>query len=448
MRTPEGEPATIRDVGGSDIRLGAVLAKAGEGSIHEVDGRPKVVAKIFHPTLNGLQTKLAKVAAMVDAVPEGATAAGGFTVLTWPTELVWQDNRPVGYVMPRIDTANAVEIHALSNPSNRANPLANRPQWPKKATWNHLVTVAANLCVAVDVVHGVDAVIGDFQERNILVSDTCRVTLVDCDSMQFTEPTGQVYHCAVGRPEFSAPELINRDLATHLRGKESDLYALAVHIYLLLMAGNHPFLRGNWAGQGEQPGAMELARTGDWTGGRNSRLHTHPLTPPVSFLPNTIQTLFARAFTRGSTDPKARPTAAEWHSALIDIVVVDCTMGVHQVPRGCSACPWCAIDGERARRRRVPRPVVDPVVVAPKTPPVARPADSLQQPVFTPPKKVKPPFRATGPQRKPAKPPKPPQSADELGQQMYRLFLVIAIPVGIGIVIMVTWLAVYIIQQL
>ena len=68
---------------------------------------------------------------------------------------------------------------------------------PRHASWLHLVNVAANLCLAVENVHHVDAVIGDFQERNILVNDTTRVTLVDCDSMQFTDAAGHQFLCAV-----------------------------------------------------------------------------------------------------------------------------------------------------------------------------------------------------------------------------------------------------------
>ena len=82
------------------------------------------------------------------------------------------DDGTTGYVMHRIDTTNSVEIHTVSNPADRTNPLSSAPQWTRNATWSHLVNVAANLCLAVQNVHGVDAVIGDFQERNILVNDT------------------------------------------------------------------------------------------------------------------------------------------------------------------------------------------------------------------------------------------------------------------------------------
>lgn len=426
-------PSVYRRDGGDEIALGAVLAKAGEGTIHCVVDQSDVVAKVFHADLSGLPTKLNKVAAMARAHPRGATQDDGFTVLTWPTDLIRRNGQPAGYLMPRIDTTKAVEIHALSNPAHRANPLPNAPQWPAHATWSHLLTVAANLCLAVEVVHRVDAVIGDFQERNILVTDTCRVTLVDCDSMQFTDVSGNSYLCAVGRPEFTAPELAGTNLSTQARSKNSDLFALAVHIHLLLMAGNHPFQRGDWVGPGEQPSAVELAKSGDWAGGRNSRLHTHPLAPPVTFLPNTIQELFARAFTVGPTNPAARPTAAEWRAALLAVAVSSCTPGRHQIPIGTSACPWCAIDAERARRkaatpvdRQTVHKVVEPngnpqsadvrpkttrhaVVAANSAPKVAPPTQPARS------QKNRPPFRAGSGQIKP-KPPPPKDAGEMLAQ--------------------------------
>lgn len=348
----EGAPVAVSgsDVSSAPVRLGGVLARAGEGTIQEVVGHPQWVAKIFHAELKDRAAKCAKVAAMIESAPSGAVQSDGFVVLTWPLHVVDGDNGPVGYIMRRVDTSDAVEIHTLSNPSNRLNPLASAPQWTPHVSWLHLVNVAANLCLAVEVVHRVDAVIGDFQERNILVSDTTRVTLVDCDSMQFTDAAGHQFLCAVGRPEFSAPELAGVNLAVTAREKPSDLFALAVHIHLLLMAGNHPFLRGTWTGSGEQPDAMTLAKAGQWAGGPNSSLRTHPLAPAVDFLPDNIQRLFVRAFTEGAHDPSRRPSAAEWRAALQGLRVRNCVRG-HQIPVESERCPWCGIDDERAARK-------------------------------------------------------------------------------------------------
>jgi hypothetical protein len=339
------------------LRLGAVISRAGEGTVFEVVGHPELVAKIFHDSLKDRALKCAKVAAMVDSPPAGAVQSDGFVVLTWPQHVVANAAGPVGYVMRRIDTADAVEIHTVSNPSNRANPLATAPQWTPHVTWLHLVNVAANLCLAVEVVHRVDAVIGDFQERNILVNNTTQVTLVDCDSMQFTDAAGQQFLCGVGRAEFTAPELAGLNLAVAGREKPSDLFALAVHIHLLLMAGNHPFLRGTWTGPGEQPDALTLAKSGWWAGGPSSPLHTHPLAPPPSFLPDNIQRLFQRALTDGARNPIERPTAHEWRTALQGLQIRTCARG-HQLPVETEYCPWCHIDHERtARRTARPEPI-------------------------------------------------------------------------------------------
>lgn len=371
----------MRLADGADVALGAVLARAGEGTIYELTDRDDLVVKVFHSELRNLDAKRVKVSAMIASPPVGSVQSDGFVVLTWPLQVATSADGAIGYVMRRVDTTNAVEIHSLSNPSNRRNPLPSAPQWTTHVTWHHLVNVAANLCLAVDTVHRVDAIIGDFQERNILVCDTTRVTLVDCDSMQFTDADGQQFLCGVGRPEFTAPELSGSDLSLTARVKASDNFALAVHIHLLLMGGNHPFLRGEWTGGGDQPDAITLAKSGQWAGGPDSGLRTHPLAPPMTFLPIGIQRLFIRAFTDGARDPDVRPSAAEWSSALNAIAIVTCPRE-HQIPAGTEHCPWCATDDERTKRRseRAKSDAAQAIrVTAPSGPPDSLPASGTRR---------------------------------------------------------------------
>lgn len=368
---PVGVRLRVRLGSGEPVELSPVLARAGEGTVYGVVDRPRLAAKVFHPTLKDRETKLEKVAAMVESVPPGAVQPNGFAVLTWPSHVIVDSSGPVGFAMPRISTATAVELHTISNPADRADPLPSRPQWTRHVTWTHLVNAAANLCLAVEEVHRVDAVIGDFQERNILVSDTTEVTLVDCDSMQFTDKSGRQFLCGVGRPEYLAPELAGVDLRTHTREKTSDLFALAVHIHQLLMAGNHPFLRGVWSGPGEQPDTLALAKAGMWAGGSGSPLRTHPMAPPISLLPDPIQQLFERAFTQGAKDPGSRPTAQEWREALLAMQVTQCSAGIHQVPVGTGQCPWCVIDDAREARRSA-RQIAGATAAGPRTAPIAK----------------------------------------------------------------------------
>jgi DNA-binding helix-hairpin-helix protein with protein kinase domain len=419
---------TLRLETGEPVALGPVLAKAGEGTIYAVGGRPGWAAKVFHTTLGDLPVKLEKVGAMMHSPPPGAIQPDGFVVLTWPLHTIGDERGPVGYVMPRISTETSVEIHTMSNPSNRRDPSANDPQWTKHATWEHLVNVAANLCLAVEVVHRVDAVIGDFQERNILVTDTTEVTLVDCDSMQFTDRSGRRFLCGVGRPEFTAPELAGANLRDHAREKPSDLFALAVHIHLLLMAGNHPFMRGTWTGPGEQPDALTLARSGHWAGGPQSPLRTHLLAPPITFLPGEIQQFFLRAFTAGAQDRSARPTAAEWRLALSRIRLRSCPRQEHQVPVSCLSCPWCAIDDERRARKQ--RQVWGPGGAT-------GPQKSLS-PSRTGPQPM-PAASRTGPMSRPAAPHAPQNSSSGVSTQVILALILTVVLVVVVLAAFIIW---------
>ena len=72
----------------TQVGLGAVLARAGEGTIQEVVGHSEWVAKIFHVDLKDRAAKCAKVAAMITSPPPGAVQSDGFAVLTWPLHVV------------------------------------------------------------------------------------------------------------------------------------------------------------------------------------------------------------------------------------------------------------------------------------------------------------------------------------------------------------------------
>jgi len=384
---------------GRSLRLGAQLAKAGEGTISDVTGHPEWVAKIFHPHLAALPAKRTKVQAMAKARPIDAVQPDGFVVLTWPEQTIVEAGRVCGFVMGKVDVSTAVEVHKLSNPADRQYPNPSGPQWPAQATWTHLVNIATNLCLAVDTVHRAGAVIGDFNERNILVSNTTRVTLVDCDSFQFRSGN-TVFVCDVARPEFLAPELAAVDLKKHAREKSSDLFVLAIHIYLLLMAGNHPFQRGDWTGPGDKPEALALATGGHWAGGPNSRLKAHAAAPPMSMLPRTAQALFERALGSGAKNPASRPSAAEWQRVLSAITTVECARDkTHVYPYHNKACPWCRLSARRSPSATTTGRTARVATATTRTPGVTaagRPASTASTTVTAPVVRPTPPVPAIG----------------------------------------------------
>ena len=165
--------------------------------------------------------------------------------------------------MPAVDMNTTVDLHQVTNPTDRQQATG-RTAWLRGFTWQYLLRTAANLAQATDTLHQVGVVAGDFNESNVRVTHDARVTLLDCDSMQITDPaTGQRFFCGVGRGEFTPPELLNADWKTTYRHPSSDLFALAVHAYQLLLEGEHPF-RGTWLGAGEKPHEPQLARRGAW----------------------------------------------------------------------------------------------------------------------------------------------------------------------------------------
>jgi eukaryotic-like serine/threonine-protein kinase len=307
---------------GSAVAVGTVIAEAGQGRIYQVLGRTDGAVKLFDADTPQLSARLDKVAAMIASPLVGAVADDGFVTVAWPRRLVLDDGRPVGYLMPRIDAPPVAGIHG-------------RP-------WSHRVAMAVNLCAVVDLVHGAGIVLGDLQDHRILVSGDDRITLTDCDAMQFVDATGHRFLSPAGRGEFTAPELANVDLAVTVREKSSDLFGLAVNIYLLLMGGKHPFKDGVWTGEGAQPDPLTLAASGNWSGGPASRFAADPSAPPVTFLPVRVQELFDRAFADGARNPALRPSAVEWREALRRIEIKTCARDpAHEMPVEAARCPWC-----------------------------------------------------------------------------------------------------------
>lgn len=317
---------------GGTVELGRVLASAGEGRITDVEGHPEWVAKIFHTTFpgvtsrddlqrkqDGLARKREKVAAMVSHKPAGWKDSTDHVVLAWPHEKLTDSTDVIGFVMPKLDLSNVLELHQIANPSDRAAPMPKGPQWAKNLNFRHLSNIALNLSAAVETAHRGGALIGDFNERNVLVDNRTQVTLVDCDSMQYREGS-RIFLCEVGRPEFTAPELQGVDLRKTARKEESDLFALAIHIYMLLLDGAHPFQAGEWSGRGERPSPVERIRAGYYSGGAKSPVKPMRTALPMHFLPDYVLALFERAFRLGVKDPSIRPTALEWRNALSKMI--------------------------------------------------------------------------------------------------------------------------------
>lgn len=317
------------------------FAQGGEARIYVLPSDAALVAKIYKKPTTDHHKKLE---VMIANPPDNPTTNQNHVAIAWPKDILLETDatkRCIGYVMPRIQKMQP--LMDFFNPSVRRknNPLFN---------YRYLVSTARNLATAVRAIHRKGYVIGDINESNILVSQTTLVTLVDTDSFQVKdEATGKIYRCPVGKPEYTPPELQNKDFGKEERSQEHDLFGLSVLIFSLLMEGTHPF-DAAYTGADNPPMREDRIANGHFVyGKRPGPNKPKPFAPPYEILPAEIRGLFLRCFDNGHKNPSARPTAKEWVSALTDMEasLATCTVNEqHRFSNHLNKCPWC----ERTRQ--------------------------------------------------------------------------------------------------
>jgi DNA-binding helix-hairpin-helix protein with protein kinase domain len=318
------------DSSGKRIAIEKELFRGGEGTIHPVIGNSGALAKLYHRKID--PPKQAKLAAMTTTANDAL-----LRVAAWPAATLHpRAGGPIiGFLMPRFD-GQRFELHHLYRPGTRKQTF-------RQADWAFLVHAARNVAAAVATVHAAGHVVGDVNQRNFIVGGDATVKVLDCDSFQI-RGSGRIFHCPVGVPEFTPPELQNRVLDGLERTPNHDAFGLAVLVFQLLFMGRHPFA-GRFLGAGDMPIERAIAE-GRFAFGRSSR--SRLMEPPpnmVAFdsLPPRLAALFEAAF-GGSA---SRPTAKSWSDAL-DVAKAElraCTLEpMHKYYKALPECPWCALE--------------------------------------------------------------------------------------------------------
>ncbi|MBS6821923.1 MAG: hypothetical protein KH210_10055 [Roseburia sp.] len=328
----------------------------GEGTIHGIVGMNGYVAKIFKPDKRSADRE-EKLRCMVK---KGATVKN-LEHITWPLDVIYNAEGFAGYVMQKIE--NVQSLTAVYNGD--------------KYNLRFRLLAAYNLCAAVETVHNMGQVCGDLNPQNICINlnvndkaNAFKVTLVDADSYHFSTEE-KTYRCEVGLADYLAPEiqkkvsggvtLRNAPLPTFT--KETDLFALAVHVFCLLMNGCHPFacakrMNGTVENTMSQmtssseresvvaPQPIENIKDGYFPFYDSRENVTIPIyAPPLSSLPQELRTLFIRTFKDGYEDPTKRATAEEWCRAMQPLVqqFQECPKK-HVYFKQAAECPFCRVD--------------------------------------------------------------------------------------------------------
>ncbi len=319
------------DSSGQRLTLGVLLGRGGEGQVYDILNTSNV-AKLYHNPVTG--SKCDKLQVMCHGVSPGLAR-----IAAWPVSLVSeQAGKVCGYIMPRVEQDFA-EIVCLHNPSLRKKAFPT-------TDYAFIVHAAMNCAAAFATVHKENHIIGDVNQKNILVNSKAMIRLIDCDSFQVSG-AGRLFPCEVGVPEYTPPELQGKSFGHVLRTCNHDNFGLAVQIFLLLMMGRHPFA-GIYKGANSPPVSLDESIKGYMYAYDRQALSRHEISPPqdamgFQLLPTRMIEYFERAFGPGSDAMGARPTAEQWRRELGALLqsLVTCPAG-HKFPSHVHSCPWCA----------------------------------------------------------------------------------------------------------
>ena len=311
--------------------------KGGEADIFLLPDDPSLAVKIYHAPSD---ERASKLLLMAQFPPDDPSLAIGHTSIAWPTDLINLPGKPneiVGFVMPR--------LQGMSPVSDFYNPVK-RGQLCPLFSYRYLLQAARNIAMTVSALHRKDYVIGDLNDRNILVGTNALISFVDTDSFQVQDAKlNRTYRCLVGSPDFTPPELQGRNFEHRDRVIAHDHFGLAVLLFQILMEGYHPY-DGIYQGKGGSPSRADRIAVGHFTYGKYKVPYSlRSDSPSFEMLHPELQTLFLRAFEEGDSNPQARPLASEWQTALETATKSLATCpdnSQHLYSSHLQSCPWCA----------------------------------------------------------------------------------------------------------
>lgn len=316
------------------------LGKGGEGTVYALPQNTDILLKVYTKrALKRMPNIESKIKNMTQK-PPSLQSYQDLTIIAWPQKVVYNKKHEfIGYLMHAVNAKN--------NLSHIITPGLQKKKFPD-ITWKDRLVIAINLALVMDQIHKNDAVIGDINTSDFFVYPQFEIGVVDTDSFQILSKHNELFHCNVFTPDYTPPEIIRAQASgdTIKRTPNNDNYGLAILVFQILMNGVHPF-------------SARISRSLEFDGNAINYCMENEIFPyhsdtksikppknamPLAFLPDTIQTLFIKAFQKYDPKGEARPTAEEWTHALRDAKsnLKHCRKNKHHYyPRHFKKCPHC-----------------------------------------------------------------------------------------------------------
>lgn len=376
---------------GYRYRLEKEIGAGGEGRVFKISGQ-NLVGKIYKKVEPEVEKKIRY---MVQHPIADLRDSSGKVILAlaWPQDILCDDQGNfIGYTMPFI--CNGVEICTVARGCDMPKAKTMFPNYD----WMFNLQVAINLSKAVAYLHSKNCIVGDLNCKNIMVSPDGLITMLDNDSFDMVDAVSGIhFRCCAGTQDYLAPELQGRNLRSPsaVFSVHSDNFALAIHIFQLLMNNYHPFTGKNLVVI--QNSTSVNQRLDHLVNGKCPFIHSYSdLTIPIGapylsemVTPQLVQD-FYRTFDYNagniSERMKLRTTAAQWVTDLQQFMNQFYTPGQayrcrknqkHYFLRQAGKCGLCAAE-ERLTNFRNQHAASDPPKPTPPTPPKSTPAPTLQ----------------------------------------------------------------------
>lgn len=327
VRTPQSK--------GSLTMEDAPLGKGGEGAVHSVSahsvpGLPaasELVVKIYYKPEEGNRRE--KIISMVSSPPDSEMFA-------WPLAVAAKGGLFVGYVMRKLKANEMKEWAHLAHTGTRREIA---PEFDVR----YAVAACLNYAIALESLHRAGHMQGDANESNSFVGADASVTIVDTDSAQIKAKDGRIFRCEVGKPEYTAPELIGRPLREQDRTEATDAFAFGVLLFQMLTGGAHQ-TDGLYTGSDDPPSTVSKISQGIFPMLRDESARGFKPVPRIASrgIPAKLKRLILAL---SSVDPSERISFERTIAAISDVQshLVQCDRDpAHWYDSREGSCGWCA----------------------------------------------------------------------------------------------------------
>ncbi len=314
FKTSQNQKITVEDK--------PLSVAGGEGQVHRIIAPSlykNYCVKIFHPNQRYAERE-PKLSYMIKHSP--SDLIGEKYMICWPTELVYDKNQFVGFIMP-LAFEGSISLYDICRPTMKKNLDEKWHKFNLSISQGVILRLklCANLAIAIHKIHQMNHyILVDMKPQNILLTNLGTISIIDLDSIQIANNSKVTYPAHAVTAEYIPSEGHSNQLhpSQDYIPLSWDRFSLAVVFYEILF-GLPPFAATYKGKYKDCDTIAEKIKFGLFPHAAKSKKYLASL-PALhnnfQRLPKPLKDLFLQAFIKGHNLPEARPSAEQWGRSL------------------------------------------------------------------------------------------------------------------------------------